>query len=170
MKFIQLTGAIFLSFMLLPFCVNAQTLQSQVEKSKYYDSLRIRSANEGYLLSCGGVTYNFLEGFVFSYDYTGNPPPSHMPVRPYTKSGDVISWVWDVEQLENRNGVIYRRPPMKAEINLKTNTFYYQDGNTINERRCKYVAFSKNPNADWEDMGNGFQVHRQTGQTRVKRY
>ena len=70
-----------LIFLLIHTCVSAQSLQSEFEQGNSYDRLRIRSAKEGYLLECGGVTYNFLEGFVFSFN-DGEPPLSHMPVRP----------------------------------------------------------------------------------------
>ena len=164
-----------LIFLLIHTCVSAQSLQSEFEQGNSYDRLRIRSAKEGYLLECGGVTYNFLEGFVFSFN-DGEPPLSHMPVRPYTKTGDTVSWVWSEEQIENRGGVLYRSPAMRAEINLTTNIRYYRDGNTINQSKCRNVAFSnnstpknKNPNGEWEDMGNGFEANRRTGSTRVKR-
>ncbi len=46
-----------------------QSLHENYEAAKQatnkYESLRLLSLNEGVLYECGGVTYNFLEGFVF---------------------------------------------------------------------------------------------------------
>jgi hypothetical protein len=117
----------------------SQSLHESYEAADQYDSLRLRSVNEGVLYECGGVTYNFLEGFVFFYDYDGNPPGSHIPKKPYVLNKDLVTWYWKQEEIFNKDGVLYRDPAKKAELNFKAKTLVYEDGDKIFKQNCTYI-------------------------------
>jgi hypothetical protein len=121
----------------------SQSLHENFEAAKQttnkYDSLRLRSVNEGVLYECGGVTYNFLEGFVFFYDYSDKPQGDYMPQKPYVLNKDLVTWYWTQEEINTKNGVLYRIPAMKAELNLKAKTLVYEDGDKIFRQNCNYI-------------------------------
>ena len=113
-----------------------ENFEAAKEATNKYDSLRLRSVNEGVLYECGGVTYNFLEGFVFFYDYSDKPQGAHMPQKPYVLNNGLVSWYWKQEEIFNKDGVLYRDPAKKAELNLKAKTLVYEDGDKIFRQNC----------------------------------
>lgn len=151
-----------------------ENFEAAKEATNKYDSLRLRSVNEGVLYKCGGVTYNFLEGFVFFYDYSDNPPGAHIPQKPYVLNNDLVTWYWTQEEIYNKDGMLYRIPAMKAELNLTAKTLVYEDGDKIFRQNCididitadvrkrktaaaKRVDSQKNlPEGGYKDIGNGY--------------
>ena len=144
------------------------------EATNKYDSLRLRSVNEGILYKCGSVTYNFFQGFVFYYDYSDKPPGAHIPQIPYVLNNNLITWYWTQEEIYNKDGILYRIPAMKAELNLTAKTFVYEDGDKIFRQNCinidiaadvqkrkdaaaKRLDSQKNlPEGGYHDIGRGY--------------
>ena len=155
--------------------VYSQSLKDSYNRSKNqeqnYESIRLRSGTEGFILKCRNMHYNFLEGYVFTFnhEWPNDPPPSHLPKKNYEKTNDILSWVWQEESVYKKNGIIYRTTPLRAEIDLTTNTRYYEDGDMLYKDTCisistnadvrKREEIARNPNpGGWQDAGKGFSV------------